>query len=111
MMPKRSRESSTPTPRSSRKVKTKADSSQEGEGETQNSGSTWWSAKCILEERKGQYKIAWEGINPDTRQPWAPTWEPKSNASKSLVETWRRKLAGESEISVDAFVPSRRIRR
>jgi hypothetical protein len=48
-----------------------------------------WAATQILKEAKKYYYIEWEGIDPETNQPWKPTWEPKRMANKALVEAWK----------------------
>ncbi|EGG05244.1 uncharacterized protein MELLADRAFT_88202 [Melampsora larici-populina 98AG31] len=47
-----------------------------------------WDAIEILEETRKKYLIKWAGVNPDTNEPWDPSWEPKENAGEALVKAW-----------------------
>ncbi|KAH9816325.1 hypothetical protein DFH28DRAFT_221867 [Melampsora americana] len=42
----------------------------------------------ILEESRTEYLIRWAGVDPETNEPWEPSWQPKRNASEALVKTW-----------------------
>ena len=74
-MPKRPHESykiyNTPTKR--RKV-TGGPSKRIEEGEEQYDADQEWDVKDIVAERKEDYKISWEGVNPKTGKPWPNTW-------------------------------------
>ncbi|KAK7701045.1 hypothetical protein SLS57_011896 [Botryosphaeria dothidea] len=48
----------------------------------------WYPARAILNETETHYLIEWVGNNPATGKPWAPSWEPRSNASDELVSDW-----------------------
>lgn len=74
----------------------------------------WWEVKSILgkRERDGsvEYRVDWDGINPHTRKPWTPTWEPVQNLdAPDLVEAWEEKNGQLQERSmspeIGEFVP------
>lgn len=52
-----------------------------------------WPAKGIIDEKEDKYLVDWDGVDPETNEPYAPTWEPKKNC-KELVAAWvnREKL-------------------
>lgn len=50
----------------------------------------FYEAKAILKEEGNKYLIDWAD-HPTTGETYAPTWEPKRNANKLLVEDWRRR--------------------
>ncbi len=39
----------------------------------------------ILEEG---YLVRWAGIDPDTGEPWKPTWVPKRDCGEELITRW-----------------------
>ena len=41
----------------------------------------WWAAERIIAEKGNKFRIEWVGTNPQTGEPWEPTWEPKSYAN------------------------------
>ncbi|GAA5889385.1 hypothetical protein JCM5296_006346 [Sporobolomyces johnsonii] len=49
----------------------------------------YWKAVEIIGETANKYWIVWAGTDPDTGEPWKPTWEPKENATAALVSTWK----------------------
>jgi hypothetical protein len=53
---------------------------------------TLWKVIEITAERPKQYKVKWEGINPDTGKPWAQSWVPKSDCTDDLRKVWKMKL-------------------
>ncbi|KAF2179844.1 hypothetical protein K469DRAFT_673661 [Zopfia rhizophila CBS 207.26] len=61
------------------------------EGEGEGSQQDYWKANCILQETKTKYLIEWAGVDPSTRKPYEPTWEPKANANNDLKEEWKQK--------------------
>lgn len=50
--------------------------------------TTMWKMKEMIQETAHKYKIEWEGIDPNTGQPWPQTWEPKLNANDSAIDDW-----------------------
>ncbi|TFK23851.1 hypothetical protein FA15DRAFT_444696 [Coprinopsis marcescibilis] len=42
----------------------------------------------IIAERKGWFKVKWEGINPLTNQPWADSWVPVQDVTDDSQDTW-----------------------
>lgn len=73
--------------------------------ESQNSGELW-DAIEILDERgqpgSGQYLIRWEGLDPDTGEPWEPTWERRRDVTMGLAAEWKiRKMADPSIIGIE----------
>jgi hypothetical protein len=55
-----------------------------------------WEVKCILDERgpraTGEYLLQWEGVDPQTGEPWGPTWEAKEGCSTELIREWKDKI-------------------
>ncbi|KAL1956833.1 hypothetical protein VTO42DRAFT_6783 [Malbranchea cinnamomea] len=52
--------------------------------ESKNSDREYYPIKCILDESRRKYLIAWKG-------PYSPTWEPKHFANRAAVRVWKRK--------------------
>lgn len=48
----------------------------------------YWPAIEILNERKHDYLVNWDGINPDTGRAWTPSWTRKAEVTEDLVEAW-----------------------
>jgi hypothetical protein len=48
------------------------------EPSSSNHAEEWYEIKRIIAERKVrgtvEYKVEWEGLDPETDRPWAPTW-------------------------------------
>ncbi|KAH7054207.1 class II histone deacetylase complex subunits 2 and 3-domain-containing protein [Macrophomina phaseolina] len=83
------------TPRKRQKTKIDDEAAAAPAQSTQSAADSepFYEARAILEERKGQYRIDWAD-NPETGETYEPTWEPKRNANKQLVDDWKlRKLA------------------
>lgn len=53
----------------------------------------YWPALEILNERKNDYLVNWDGINPETGRAWTPSWTGKSEVTEDLVEAWDAKKA------------------
>jgi len=56
---------------------------QEGDEET------LWKVIEIIDERKKDYLVKWEGIDPDKNKPWDPSWVPKHDCTDDLVASWK----------------------
>ena len=56
-----------------------------------------WPVIEILAEKNNQYRVRWEGTNPDTLKPWAPSWIPKKDASAALVDDWKERKARKAQ--------------
>lgn len=54
----------------------------------------FYEARAILKETKNKYLIDWENDRV-TGEVYQPTWEPKRNANKLLVEDWKCRKLGE----------------
>jgi len=63
----------------------------------------WWKIKSILRQKtvnnpgKGKkrglyYEVDWEGIDPETQQPWAPSWLHNLDVTEACVIDWEKKL-------------------
>ncbi|WVR07197.1 hypothetical protein IAU60_004238 [Kwoniella sp. DSM 27419] len=58
----------------------------------------------ILDERgppnsgKGEYLVQWKGDDPDTGEPWVPTWERKTDCTAGLIAEWKAKRRANPEI-------------
>lgn len=48
----------------------------------------YWPAIEILKERKHDYLVNWDGINPETGRAWTPSWTGKSEVTEDLIEAW-----------------------
>lgn len=57
-----------------------------------------WEVEKIVDERKGQYKVKWAGINPDTGKAWDLDWVNKRDCTDGLVEEWKWRKTREAEI-------------
>ncbi|OJD39846.1 chromo domain-like protein [Diplodia corticola] len=55
----------------------------------------FYTAKRILDENKTDYLIEWDGINPETKKPYMPTWHPKSCANRALLAEWKKEKGGQ----------------
>jgi hypothetical protein len=53
----------------------------------------YWPALEILGERKRDYLVNWDGIDPETGRAWAPSWTQKSEVTEDLIEVWEAKKA------------------
>lgn len=53
----------------------------------------YWPALEILNERKRDYLVRWDGINPETGKTWEPSWTQKSEVTDDLIEVWDAKKA------------------
>lgn len=36
------------------------------------------------------YLVRWAGIDPETNEPWKPTWVPKRDCDEELVARWEQ---------------------
>ncbi|KAK7954344.1 hypothetical protein PG996_015228 [Apiospora saccharicola] len=57
--------------------------------------TVYYEIQGILKERKKngrvwKYLIAWEGLDPETGQPYEPTWEPVSFVTQEAIDEWER---------------------
>lgn len=39
-----------------------------------STGETWWIIDEIIAEKATRYKVTWAGYNPQTGEPWEPSW-------------------------------------
>ena len=67
-------------------------------GEEQVEGSEpgddgYWPALEILKERKHDYLVNWDGVDPETGKPWTPSWTRKVEVTEDLIEVWEAKKA------------------
>lgn len=53
----------------------------------------YWPALEILNERKHDYLVNWDGIDPETGRAWTPSWTRKSEVTEDLIEVWEAKKA------------------
>jgi hypothetical protein len=72
------------------------------QGETQfipqsDDEETLWKVVEITAERPKQYKVKWDGLNPDTGRPWAQSWVPKGDCTDDLRKEWKKKLKRKEE--------------
>jgi hypothetical protein len=54
-----------------------------------------WDVKKILDEdvAHGEYFVEWEGTDPTTGEPWAPTWVKKTDCTDLLIRDWKEEQA------------------
>lgn len=57
----------------------------------------YWPALEILNERKRDYLVNWDGINPETGRAWSPSWTKKSEVTDDLIEVWEVKKAAKKK--------------
>ena len=69
-----------------RRAKTKVLSQQEAS--QYNDADKEWAAREILAESSNQYLIDWDS-DSETGEKYSPTWEPKQNASRTLIRRWK----------------------
>lgn len=71
-----------------------------------------FEAVRIIEQRgQGfalQYLIEWKGIDPETGEPWVPTWERASNAGAVLRASWKAEKARRAQEKKEATAAARR---
>lgn len=71
-------------------------------GEEQVEGSEpgedgYWPALEILNERKYDYLVNWDGIDPETGRAWTPSWTRKTEVTEDLIEVWEAKKAAKKK--------------
>lgn len=44
----------------------------------------------ITGERDDRYRVRWEGVDPETKKPWAQSWVLKRDCTQDLVLLWKR---------------------
>lgn len=57
----------------------------------------YWPALEILNERKHDYLVNWDGINPGTSRAWSPSWTRKTEVTDDLIEVWEAKKAAKKK--------------
>jgi len=57
----------------------------------------YWPALEILNERKHDYLVDWDGINPQTGRAWTPSWTRKAEVTEDLIEVWDAKKAAKKK--------------
>lgn len=57
----------------------------------------YWPALEILNERKLDYLVNWDGLDPATGKAWAPSWTKKSEVTEDLIEVWKAKKAAKKK--------------
>jgi hypothetical protein len=73
-----------------------APSTSSTQGETQfipqsDDEETLWKVIEITAERPKQYKVRWDGLNPENGRPWAQSWVPKGDCTDDLRKEWKKK--------------------
>lgn len=76
-----------------------SDDDEEQVEESEPGEDGYWPALEILNERKRDYLVNWDGINPETGTPWSPSWTRKSEVTNDLIEVWRAKKAAKKKNS------------
>jgi hypothetical protein len=57
----------------------------------------YWPALEILNERKHDYLVHWDGVNPETGRAWTPSWTAKTEVTEDLIEAWQAKKAAKKK--------------
>ena len=57
----------------------------------------YWPALEILNERKYDYLVNWDGIDPETGKAWTPSWTRKTEVTEDLIEVWEAKKAAKKK--------------
>ena len=57
-----------------------------------------WEVDCLMNKRKRQgrtyYLVKWAGVDPETHEPYDPSWEPEEHIAKDLIDDYERLSAG-----------------
>ena len=64
---------------------------------TEPSEDGYWPALEILGERKHDYLVNWDGIDPETGRAWTPSWTRKTEVTEDLIEAWDVKKAAKKK--------------
>src|ERR1700761_1762192 len=59
---------------------------------------TLWNVECILDERKREYLVKWEGVDA-TGKPWPNDWVKKGDVTDECVIEWKEKKKAEKAAS------------
>jgi hypothetical protein len=60
---------------------------------------TFWAARRILKDNGSCYLVEWEDIDPGTRRPYEPTWEPHGFVTPALEAEWKEIIAARSTVT------------
>lgn len=60
---------------------------------------TLWRVIEITAERPKQFKVRWDGLNPENGKPWAQSWVPKSDCTDDLRKEWKKKVKKREELT------------
>jgi len=52
-----------------------------------------WTVLYITAEKKGMYKVKWDGTDPKTGKPWPQSWVAKHDVTDDLRHAWKIKQA------------------
>lgn len=63
----------------------------------ESSEDGYWPALEILSEKKHDYLVNWDGINPETGRAWTPSWTRKTEVTDDLIEAWEIKKAAKKK--------------
>ena len=74
-----------------------SDGEQEQVEESEPGEDGYWPALEILNERKRDYLVNWDGINPETGRAWSPSWTKKAEVTEDLIEVWETKKAAKKK--------------
>jgi hypothetical protein len=69
----------------------------------------YWPALEILSERRHDYLVNWDGINPETGRAWTPSWTRKTEVTEDLIEAWETKKATKKKNSRRGVLESARL--
>lgn len=69
----------------------------------------YWPALEILNERRHDYLVNWDGIDPETGRAWTPSWTKKTEVTEDLVEAWEVKKAAKKKYNRRGVLESARL--
>lgn len=52
------------------------------ESQAASGESDLWAVTEILAEKGNKYRVQWDGTDPETGEPWPPSWIPKTYATQ-----------------------------
>jgi len=74
-----------------------SDGEEEQVEESEPGEDGYWPALEILNERKHDYLVNWDGINPGTGRAWSPSWTRKTEVTEDLIDVWETKKAAKKK--------------
>lgn len=63
-----------------------------------------YPAKRILQETETQFLIEWDCVDPDTNEPYEPSWVVKSDANEALTTEWEQDKARQRAVRASRVI-------